>query len=834
MYKYLIALGLVCLHVLQPAAQSTGLSYELDTLFQGWHDREQLSGELLVTHLDTIVFQRAVGYSDPQKRTPLQPGMPFNLASLTKQFVAMGTMMLQEARQLQYDDDVRRYLQDFPYTGITIRHLMTHTSGLPEYFDLWENTFPKDKTFTNQDLMRLLQEKKPALDFEPGTAYRYSNTGYIVLAQVLEAAGGMSATEFIKTRIIQPLGLQATFPYHLAMPAYPHPQRVYGFEWKGETPILADLYQIDGVFGDGNLYASASDLQRWSKALRKGTLVSASTLEEAFKPVTLQNGTKSYYGFGWVLNAEGISVSHTGGWVGFRNFILRDIAPGYDVVFLSNASFENRQGRVEQLRNLLHKYRTTCITDVQIADGSGVPLYPGAVRIQGNKIIEVGAAVQAKPGDRVVRGGGKVLAPGFIDTHSHHDRLLFEKRHVPELVSQGITTIVVGQDGDSYFPLTEFWSVLDTTPVAVNVASYVGHNTLRRKTMGNFTRRASDAEVDRMKQLLQEELDAGALGLSTGLEYDPGIYSSHGEVLELAKVLKANKSRYMSHIRSEDRFLTEAIEEILTIGKKMKIPVQISHMKLAIVNQWGKADSLIQVLEKARKRGIDVTADVYPYEYWQSTMTVLFPNRDFDNRESAAFALSQLTTPEGMFIARYEPDPNVAGKTLAQVAAERNQAPEDVYMELIKTVLEQQGDESVICTSMDATDVGKLLAWKWSNICTDGTLNGTHPRGAGSFTKVLRLYQREQQLFSLPEAIRKMTSLAAQNVGFQNRGQLVPGYYADIVLLDPENVTDHATMETPRALSEGILHVWVNGQEVWKAGDTIGNLPGSYIRKGDK
>ncbi len=811
------------------SAQPSGLVYELDTLFRGWHEREQLSGELLVARNDTILYQQALGFSDPIRQTPLRPGMPFNLASVTKQFVTMGIMILQEERRLDYDDDVRYHLKGFPYAGITIRHLMTHTSGLTEYFELWEKHAPQDRIFSNHDLLKMYQDLKPPLDFEPGAEFRYSNTGYLFLALVLEAVAGMPAESFILDRIIKPLGLKATFPYHLGMPSYPHPDRVLGFEWKNGKAEPADLYNIDGVFGDGNIYASAPDLQKWSQALREHKLVSAATQAEAFKPFTLNNGAKSYYGFGWGLQPDGISVSHTGGWVGFRNFILRDLQGAFDVVFLSNSSADGRAVRLRELKAMIDRYRTTRIVNVQLADGAGKPLVSGELRLQGNRIAEVGPSLTPSPGERVVDGKGKVLSPGFIDTHSHHDRDMFEKRSMPEVVSQGITTIVVGQDGGSHFPLRELWEKLDSTPVAVNVASYAGHNTLRRRAMGNFTRQASAAEVEKMKTMLAQELESGALGLATGLEYDPGIYSSREEVLALSKVLKAYNARYISHIRSEDRYLKEAVEEILFIGKKVKIPVQISHMKMAIVSQWGKADSLLQVLDKARKRGIEVTADVYPYEYWQSTMTVLFPDRNFTDLNAARFALTELTTPEGMFIANYEPDTTLEGQTLADIAAARGQAPEIVYLDLIKTVLEQQADESVICTSMDSTDVGKLLAWPWTNVCTDGTLNGTHPRGAGSFPKVLRLYQREQGLFDLPEAIRKMTSLAARNMGFPDRGLLQPGYLADLVLFDPNTVTDRADMTHPTALSEGILQVWVNGQEVWKDGETMGNLPGKAV-----
>ncbi len=482
--------------------------------------------------------------------------------------------------------------------------------------------------------------------------------------------------------------------------------------------------------------------------------------------------------------------------------------------------------------------RTTLITNVQIADGSGGELYAGAVRIQNDKILEIGK-LKPKKRETILDGGGKVLAPGFMDTHSHHDRRMFDKRDMPEVVSQGVTTIVVGQDGGSYYPLRELWTKLDSMPVAVNVASYAGHNTIRRMAMGDAPRQATPFEITKMQNMLREELKAGAIGLSTGLEYDPGIYSTREEVLELAKVLgetnwnipfQSSGRRYISHIRSEDRHFWESIDEIIQIGKICHIPVQVSHMKIAIVSQWGKADSLLQVLEQARREGVNITADVYPYEYWQSTMTVLFPERNFEDLDAARFALTELTTPEGMLIADYDADKTVAGKTLAQVAAERHEAPEVVYLDLVKKALDEQADESVICTSMNPTDIAKIIAWKWSNICSDGSLNGTHPRGAGSFAKILRQYVREEKILTLPEAIHKMTALAAENMGFKDRGRIQPGYFADLVLFDPETIADHATIENPGALATGVLKVWVNGKQVWEKDKTTGNFAGREIK----
>ncbi len=473
--------------------------------------------------------------------------------------------------------------------------------------------------------------------------------------------------------------------------------------------------------------------------------------------------------------------------------------------------------------------QTILITNVRLADGSGLPISEGALRILDDRILELG---DLKPlaGEKVIDGAGKVLAPGFIDTHSHHDYGMFDKRDLPEVVSQGVTTIVIGQDGGSHFPISEFWQKLDTIPVAVNVASYTGHNTLREIAMENFAQKASPAEVEKMQGLLQAELSAGALGLSTGLEYDPGIYSSREEVMQLAAVLAGRGRRYISHMRSEDRFLWEALQEIIAIGRTHRIPVQISHLKIAMVSQWGKADSLLQMLNQARAEGIDITADVYPYEHWQSTMTVLFPERNFSDLEAARFALTELTTPHGMIISSYEADPMLVGKTLAQVAQGRNQDPEVVYLDLINTAIGQDADESIIAKSMAEDDVARFVTWPHSNLCSDGSLNDRHPRGAGSFPRALRQYVREQKQFSLEEAIRQFSALAAANMGFEDRGLLRPGYLADLVLLDPATITDKATFDDPGTLSEGIDRVWVNGTLVWDQGKTTKNFPGKAIK----
>jgi len=474
---------------------------------------------------------------------------------------------------------------------------------------------------------------------------------------------------------------------------------------------------------------------------------------------------------------------------------------------------------------------TTLITDALIVDGTGAKAKRGAVRIEGDRIVAVGT-LKPQKGETVIDADGQVLAPGFIDTHSHHDYGLSETPDAVEATSQGITTIVVGQDGGSQIPVSTLFEQLAKTPAALNVATYAGHNSIRYEVMGeDYKRAATPAEVGKMKTLLGASMDAGALGLSTGLEYDPGIYSTKDEVLTLAKETARLGGRYISHMRSEDQYIWGALDEIVEIGKQTGMPVQVSHMKLAMTDWWGQADRFIGVMDRARAAGVKIIGDVYPYEYWQSTLTVMFPKRDFANRESAEFALKHLAPADGLLLSHFSPDPSLIGKTVADVAVQRGIAPADALMQLIAESQVKDASEGVIGTSMRGDDIATLIAWAHSVISSDGTLAGRHPRGAGSFTRILRKYVREDRLLTLEQAVRKMTGASAENMGIGDRGTIKVGQHADLVMFDPATVADRATTEKPTAQSVGISRVWVNGTLVFSDGRPTGNHPGQIVKR---
>ncbi len=473
----------------------------------------------------------------------------------------------------------------------------------------------------------------------------------------------------------------------------------------------------------------------------------------------------------------------------------------------------------------------TLIVNASVLDGSGAPARHVDVRIDGGRIVAVGQLSPAS-GDAIVDAGGLTLAPGFIDTHSHHDHGLLDHRDALAAVSQGITTIVAGQDGSSNFPLADFFGRLEAQPAAVNVASYVGHGTIRARVLGDdFSRPSTSGELDRMRGLVHEEMASGALGLSTGLEYDPGIFATPDEVLDLARAAAAEGGRYISHIRSEDRDFWQALDEVIAIGRTTGMPVQVSHLKLAMRSLWGQGDKLIDTLDRARKAGVQITADVYPYTMWHSSLTVLYPRRNFADRAETNFILTQVAAPEDLVIGDFALEPSYVGRTVGEIATLRHSDAASTLMALIAESQAARADESVVARGMDERDIAAILRWPHANICTDGTLDGAHPRGFGAFPRVLGHYVRDRHVLTLEEAVRRMTGLAADHVGIPDRGRIVPGDWADLVLFDPRTIADRATMEDPHAVSDGVRTVWVNGEVVFRDGKTTGAFPGRVLRR---
>jgi N-acyl-D-amino-acid deacylase len=473
------------------------------------------------------------------------------------------------------------------------------------------------------------------------------------------------------------------------------------------------------------------------------------------------------------------------------------------------------------------------IVNARVIDGSGGPSRNVNVRLAGERIADVGG-FEPQPGEAVVDAGGLVLAPGFIDAHSHHDVGLHEAPAALAVVSQGVTTVVVGQDGGHAYPLADFFQRLEASPTSINVASFAGHGTIRGKVMGDdFRRAATSDELAAMQKLLAVELEAGALGLSSGLEYDPGSYSTPAEVVELARVAAAHGGRYLSHIRSEDQYFWEAVDEVIAIGREARLPVQVTHIKLAMTRWWGQADRLKSKLDAARASGVDITADIYPYTAWNSDfswLVTLFPQRDLDRREGAEYILQDMLSPEGILLPDFRPEPAYGGLTIAQIAGIRGSDAATTLVELLKADAAAGGGSPMLGFAMAEPDIEAIMAWPHTVIGSDGELAGPHPRGYGAFTRYLGHYIRERGVLSLEEGIRRISALAARQAGIADRGLIAPGYFADLVLFDPARIADRAKYQDPHRPSVGIDRVWVNGVLVLDGGQVTGQRPGMVIR----
>ncbi len=476
---------------------------------------------------------------------------------------------------------------------------------------------------------------------------------------------------------------------------------------------------------------------------------------------------------------------------------------------------------------LLHgQPRSFLVVGAQVVDGTGAPLRPATVRVEGDTIAAVGE-VTPRPGEPVVDGAGLVLAPGFIDAHNHSTEGLLKEPASTTQVSQGITTLAVGQDGSSPWPLKGYIDRLRAAPPSVNVVVLAGHATIREQVMGaDYKRRARPAENARMRTLVDQAMSEGAVGLSSGLEYEVGSYSDIEEVIEMARAAGAKGGFYISHIRDEADLTMDAVREALAIGERAKIPVQITHIKLGTVGVWGKANEVVALVEAARKRGVDVTADAYPYLAWQSTPRVLVPNKRYDDPASVTRGLDDIGGAKNVQITRWKAYPQYIGKRLDEMARAEGISDVEAYVRFAK-----DDDAGMIGHAMIEADLRTFYQQPWVMVASDGGIANSHPRGAGTFPRVLGLYVRDKQWMTLPEAIRKMTSLPAARLGLTDRGLLRAGMKADLVLFDPKTVIDHSTFEQPRALSTGIAKVWVNGGLVWDGTAPGAERPGRVLTK---
>jgi len=458
------------------------------------------------------------------------------------------------------------------------------------------------------------------------------------------------------------------------------------------------------------------------------------------------------------------------------------------------------------------------IIGAQIADGTGTPLHLANVRVANGHIIGIGN-LKPSPGEITYDAKGLVLAPGFVDIHNHSEDGLLTDPLAETQIAQGITTLVIGADGDSPWPITDYVRKVQQVHTSLNVATFAGHATIREQVMGkDFKRGATPDEISKMQQLVGNAMKQQALGLSSGLEYEVGSYSNTDELVALAKVAAASGGVYMTHIRDEADKAFDALNEEITIGEKAPIPIEHSHIKLGTLGVQGKAAGYVKIIEEARKRGVDFLADCYPYDAWHSNLKVTVPDKQYENPSSVAKALADVGGASHITITEFTPHPEYA-----------NISDVEMFIRLIREGDAANTEAIIIGQSMIEPDIKTFYQQPWVMVASDGGIDSSHPRGAGTFPRVLGLYVREKHWLTLPEAVHKMTGLPAQRLSWKDRGIIKEGNVADLVLFDPNTVIDRATYTNPQALPAGIEKVFVNGTLVWDHNKATGARPGHFL-----
>ena len=469
------------------------------------------------------------------------------------------------------------------------------------------------------------------------------------------------------------------------------------------------------------------------------------------------------------------------------------------------------------------------LSNAVIIDGSGRPAFAGEVGIAADRIVAVGppGSVETIPGAAVDDLQGMVLAPGLIDIHNHSDRTVLDRPGAEVLIAQGLTTIMVGADGGSPWPIGDYLDEVDAARPAVNVAVAVGHGTVRRQVMGDDSgREATDEEVARMSELVAAGMRDGALGLSSGLEYDPGRFATTEELIALARAAAEHGGFYASHMRDEELYVMEAIDEVIRIGREAGLPVQISHIKMGDATAWGRSGEALERMRAARAEGIDIAADWYPYAASATTLALVVPSRRFDDAAEVAAGLEVRGGADRVQVTGYRADPSVEGLRLDAIAQRWQMTPVEAYMQMMGN-----GGGRMISHSMRLDDVEAFAVDPMVMVCSDGGIGSSHPRGAGTFARVLAYYVRERGLLDIETAIHKMTAMPAARMGLADRGVIEVDAIADLTAFDPDLVQDNSTFEEPELPASGFARVWVAGELVWKDGATTGARPGRALRR---
>ncbi len=488
-------------------------------------------------------------------------------------------------------------------------------------------------------------------------------------------------------------------------------------------------------------------------------------------------------------------------------------------------------------------------------DGTGHPGVAADVAVLHGRVAAVGRLDRGRAA-RVIDAAGRVVAPGFLDLHTHCDSDILDYPLAENYIRQGVTTVIGGNCGSHPYPVRDLFRRAVGRGFAPNWGLLVGHNTVRSRVMGYRPGPPTGEEMRRMRALVEEEMRSGALGFSTGLSYLPGVYSSEAEVVELAGVAGRLGGFYATHLRDQGPGIEAAIEEAVRVGEPHGMRVEISHIKLADETVWGRLDLITRPVEAARRRGLSLTLDIYPYTAVSMGFTSSFPawsleggrellvrrldDPDLYERIRSALVARRFVSPAGhnrlraTFVADCPGHPDYDGLSLEEILLSLGKTPTPEAAADLVIDMERSGGAMAVIFQMAEADVEALIKRPEAMIGSDGGLAGAnrgvpHPRNYAAFSRVLGVYVRDRSLLTMEEAVRKMTSLPAEVLGVKDRGFLKPGMWADVVVFDPASFRDAATFASPRAFSPGLDLVLVNGEAVFEGGRMTGRRPGRVI-----
>jgi len=495
------------------------------------------------------------------------------------------------------------------------------------------------------------------------------------------------------------------------------------------------------------------------------------------------------------------------------------------------------------------------IRNARIVDGTGSPWYRGDLAVRGDAIAKIAWRIDA-PAARVIDAGGHVVAPGFIDLHTHARRGIFEVPTADNYVRQGVTTLIEGPDGSSPLPIKPFLERIAATHITPNFGLFVGQGSIRDAVIGSINRKATPAEIEKMRGLTRQGMLDGAFGLSSGLFYVPGTFTPTDEVIELARVAGSMGGIYISHMRDEASAVVASVKETIEIGEKGGLPTQVTHHKIIGKGNWGKSVDTLRLIDEARARGVDATIDQYPYTASSTSIqAALMPawaleggrddllkrlhdagRRNELKKETTRLIMEERGggDPQNVQLARCNWDHSLDGKRLGDVTKGRGLAPTVENAAETALWLVEQGGCSGIFHAIGEDDLQRILRHPATMIGSDGEVPifgqaNPHPRSYGTFVRVLGRYVRDLKTITLEDAIRKMSAFPAQRIGLADRGVLREGLKADIAIFDPATIRDLATFEQPHQYAEGVTHVIVNGQIAFENGKMTAARPGRVL-----